>query len=111
MYECVDPFVLVLADPSANGDPQPVDEVMLFHCLPDSFGYFARHRQGGIGKDDQEFFAAVSTRIVRRSDAFFHNGRHIHQNLVPVDMAFGVIDFLEIVNVKDRNRKSAACPA
>ena len=75
-------------------------ESLLLEFRPDSFRCNSAVCACCHGQEDGEFFAAVTKSEIRLAQASFDHMAKSPQDLVSLDMAVCVVEFLEIVEIK-----------
>ncbi len=95
----------------AHGDPDRMSFVyiLLFcDCLPDPFRKNGCMYGFGLRQDAAELLPSVSGHDIHLSDRGLDGIAHGFQDEVAADVAVGVVDFLEMVDVDQHDRQVAA---
>lgn len=71
---------------------------------PQSLGHLISSTHVGIGHDDEEFLAAEPAREVDAASVALEAGRELLQDGVAAVVAVGVVDILEVVDVRKQYR-------
>jgi hypothetical protein len=69
------------------------------------FGNGGRYDAVGVRHDDDKFLAAQSRDQINTSDAVHCSAGKLAQHFVSRSMAIGIVDLLEVVDVKQQNRR------
>src|SRR5207244_7522108 len=72
---------------------------------PDPLRQLDGARQAGLRQRDRELLAPVARRLVNTARLLTQHPAHHAQHVVPPQVAVGVVDLLEIVDVEDEERE------
>lgn len=75
-----------------------------FHRLTDTVGQQLGSRLLGVTKQDDKFFSAIAVNNVTATHTFGHAFCHPFQNGIAGDMAIGVVNLLEFIDIKNNYR-------
>ena len=80
-------------------------EFLHLNRILDAVGHRLRLFAGGFGQDHGKFFSAVAVSRIELTQAALDDLGQANENLVPLQMAEGVVVFLEVVDIQQQQGK------